>query len=325
MRTLVSDYITLENSNGLVGRFSTLGAGVASLTLNGKPLILEFADDQDYLSSMGYHGKTLGRVAGRIPDEFMLSGTYHKVPGEANKICLHGGMEDSLTFRPFEAVKEEDENETRVVFSYLSCDGEAGFPGNLELKVVYAFLKGEENILQIRYLAKCDKDTLLSLSNHMYWNIFSSKSVNDYTLQVNASKCGTFKPGSQLVVGVEDVPESLDFRTPSLLKTKLDMMVKDFPEIGTLDHTLVLDPCEGPKVVLENKDVRVEVDTDFDSVNFYVDTCLVPYNFKNCRCLSTANRRAIAIEPEACPMMSNIILKAGETYSHFITYKIMKK
>jgi aldose 1-epimerase len=325
MRTFVSDFLTLDNGHGLVGRFSTLGAGVASLTLDGKPLILEFEEDQDYLSSKGYHGKTLGRIAGRIPDEFMLNGKLYKVPGEANHICLHGGMMDSLTFRLFDAVKEEDEKETRIIFHYLSADGECGFPGNLDLFVTYAFLKGEENIFQIRYEATSDKDTLLSLSNHIYWNINASKSVNDYTLQVNASKCGSFKPGSQLVVGIEDVPECLDFRTPSLLQNKLDMMVRDYPEIGTFDHTLILDDCQGPKVILETDSIKVEVDTDFDSVNFYVDTSLVPYVFKNCRCLSNANRRAIAIEPEACPIMSNIILKAGEKYSHFMTYKISKK
>ena len=128
MRTFVSDFLTLDNGHGLVGRFSTLGAGVASLTLDGKPLILEFEEDQDYLSSKGYHGKTLGRIAGRIPDEFMLNGKLYKVPGEANHICLHGGMMDSLTFRLFDAVKEEDEKETRIISIIFPLMANVDFP-----------------------------------------------------------------------------------------------------------------------------------------------------------------------------------------------------
>lgn len=325
MRPLESDFITLNNQNGLVGRFSTLGAGVNALTLDGKPIILQFKEDADYLASSGYHGKTLGRIAGRIPDEFVLNGKYYRVPGDENHICLHGGMEDSLSYQNFQATQEEDEKETRLIFTYLSKDGEAGFPGNLEVKVIYAFLKGEENILEIRYEATSDKDTFLAMSNHMYFNIFSSLNVNDYYLQVKASKMGIFKPGSQLVVGLSDVEDCFDFREPALLKEKLDLIEKNHPEVGTLDHTLIFDQTSNPKVVLENQDLRIEVDTDFDSVNFYVDTSLLPFRFVNKEELTTSTRRAIAVEPESCPMMSNITLKAGEKYSHFMRYHFIKK
>ena len=105
MKQYETRYVTLDNGNGLVGKFSTLGAGVRSLTLDGKLLILEFEDEQAYLGSTGFHGKTLARVAGRIPDTFMIGGKTYSVLGDEQHICLHGGCSESLTYRNFEAVK----------------------------------------------------------------------------------------------------------------------------------------------------------------------------------------------------------------------------
>lgn len=325
MRHYESDYVTLDNGNGLVGRFSTLGAGVASLTLDGKPLILELEDEQTYLGSPSFYGKTLARVAGRIPDEFMIDGKLYSVEGDAQHICLHGAMFDSLTYKNFDSKVEEDDSETRVIFHYLSPDMEAGFPGNLDVKITYTMPKGNKSILKITCEAVSDKDTLFNFSNHMYWNIYGSHDVDDYTLQVKASKMGVFKPGCQLVVGIKDVEDCLDFRTPSLLKDKLDQIQKEHPEIGTLDHTFVFDDVTGPKVIMDNKDIHLEVETDLDSINFYVDTSLAPNKFTNGDYLTTATRRAIAIEPESFPLLSNILLKANEKYCHSMTFKIEKK
>ena len=326
MKQYETSYVTLDNGNGLVGKFSTLGAGVRSLTLDGKLLILEFEDEQAYLGSTGFHGKTLARVAGRIPDTFMIGGKTYSVLGDGQHICLHGGCSESLTYRNFEAVKEEDENEVRVIFHYLSKDGEAGFPGNLDTKVTYSMPKDGTNTLKITCEAVSDKDTLVSFSNHMYWNVFNSESVNDYVLQVKASKIGTFKPGTLLVVGMEDVPSCYDFRTPAVLKDKLDQIEKEHPEIGTLDNTYVFDEdADDPKVIMDTEDIHLEVSTDFDSINFYVDSCLAPYRFTNGEFLTHALRRAIAIEPETFPLLSNIVLKAGDKYSHSMSFKIDRK
>lgn len=325
MKHYETEYVTLDNGRGLVGKFSTLGAGVARLTLDGKPLILEFADEQAYLGSTGFHGKTLARVAGRIPDVFMLGGKTYSVLGDNDHICLHGGCGESLTYRNFEASEEEDDEEVRVIFHYLSPDGEAGFPGNLDTKVTYAMRK-DSDTLRITCEAVSDKDTLVSFSNHMYWNIFNSESVNDYILQVKASRIGSFKPGTLLIVGMEDVPECYDFRAPSRLKEKLDAIEKEHPEIGTLDNTYIFDEdAVGPKVIMDTKDVHLEVETDFDSINFYVDSCLAPFEFTNGAYLTHAVRRAIAIEPETFPLMSNLVLKAGEKYCHTMTFRIEKK
>lgn len=318
-----SQYFELENGLGLKAVLSSLGAGIYSLRLDDKPLILECKDQNQYLGSLSYYGKTLGRVAGRIPEEFVLSGKLYKVIGDKDGICLHGNRDLSLSFKNFDGTVEEDEEEKRVVFTIVSEDDDNGFPGELNLKVVYALSK-KKNSLKISYQCTSSKDTLLNLSNHMYWNL-NSKDVNDYIMQVNSTKCGIFKPGCQLVVGIEDVPECLDFKTPCILKDKLDAIERDIPEIGTLDHTFFLDGSDNPAVTLESEDYRLILNTDFDSVNFYVDSSLKPVTFNNSSALTTAVRRAIAIEAENMPLLSNIVLKADEVYSHYMEFVIDRK
>lgn len=318
-----SQYFELENGLGLKAVLSSLGAGIYSLRLDDKPLILECKDQNQYLGSLSYYGKTLGRVAGRIPEEFVLSGKLYKVIGDKDGICLHGNRDLSLSFKNFDGTVEEDEEEKRVVFTIVSEDDDNGFPGELNLKVVYALSK-KKNSLKISYQCTSSKDTLLNLSNHMYWNL-NSKDVNDYIMQVNSTKCGIFKPGCQLVVGIEDVPECLDFKTPCILKDKLDAIERDIPEIGTLDHTFFLDGSDNPAVTLESEDYRLILNTDFDSVNFYVDSSLKPVTFNNSSALATAVRRAIAIEAENMPLLSNIVLKADEVYSHYMEFVIDRK
>lgn len=321
-----SRFITLDNGRGLSGTFSTLGAGVRSLSLDGEPLLLELRNPDDYLSSLQFFGKTLGRVAGRIPGEFQIGSNTYKVPSDEKDICLHGGLYEGLSFRDFAASVHPSEEGPSIVFHYLSKDGEAGFPGDLDLQVIYSFPKDEDALL-IRYKAISNKDTLLSLSNHMYWNILRSKDVNDYKLFVDASEIGKFKRGTQLIVGTKKVPTCLDFRKMPDLKTKLDEIEKDIPEIGTLDHTFVLnqDRGEKPACILEAEKLTLETYTDYDAVNFYVDSSKQPGDFINNKDVSTGLRRAIAIEPELFPALDNILLKANTEYSHYMKFKIVRK
>ena len=291
-----SDYVTIKNSKGLEVTLSSLGAGVRSLHLHGKPLLLELKNEQDYLSSDQFFGKTLGRVAGRMPSEFKLGQREFHLPGDRQGICLHGGIK------------------------------EAGYPGNLSLNVLY-LLKLDALEFSILYDAYSDRDTYLSLSNHMYWNVFGSADVDDYQLQVNASRIGSFKKGTQLIIGDEPVPECLDFRRMTKLKIRLDQIQKELGAKMTLDHTYRFDEVDikKPNVILETEKLRIETYTDFDAVNFYVDSSLNPWEFSNRDDLKAAPRRGIAIEPENFPSLANIFLPAGKNYRHKMTYKLMEK
>ena len=317
-------YFCLKNGNGLEAKLSSFGAGVRFLTLNGKHLILSLKEEQDYFTCNQFYGKTLGRIAGRVPDEVILNGKGYSLPGDKDHICLHGGYTSSLSFKSFKGEEFENDAERGIVFTYLSPDGENGFPGNLLVHIYYSMPKGGKNEFRIRFEAVSDQDTLLSLSNHRYWLFPDSKDVSDYHLKVKALRRGKFRLGSELVVGCQDVPSYLDFNKNPRLGDKLDEIKKAIPDIGTLDHTyLLLGGVDS--LVLEDEGYRLSVSTDFEAVNFYVDTSLTPLAFINGEELSHTNRRAIAIEPESFPLLSNLVLKAGKVYSHGMTYSIEEK
>lgn len=324
MKNLESGYILLNNQKGLQGVFSTLGAGVRSLTLDGKPLILQPIGEQAYLQSPQLFGKTVGRFIGRIPSKVEINGVKYALEETEEGMCLHGGYFKSQTFRNYDAVVKEDEQSISACFSYLSKDGDCGFPGNLNLKVTYLFSK-DRNIFTIKYEAVSDKDTIISLSNHMYWNLSCADDVNDCQIQVKASKYGIFKDASKLICDVENVPYYLDMTKPVLLKKLLDDIEKEIPDIGTLDHSFVFDKVSDiyPQVVLSNKDYTVECYTDFDAVNLYVDSTRNPVDFVNNPNLREHVRRGIAIEPQQF-VLDHFILKANQVYSHYITYRISR-
>jgi aldose 1-epimerase len=320
-----SKYICLDNHRGLKGVFSTLGAGVKSLTLFDEPVILELKDEQTYLSSPQLFGKTVSRFIGRLPSEVEISGEKYLLKETSPGICLHGGLDDSMIYQNYEAEVVDNDQVSMVIFRGFSKDMECGFPGNLNVKASYILSK-DLNILTIKYEAVSDKDTLISLSNHMYWNLSGSENVDDCTLKVNASRYGVFKKGTQLIESIAEVPLYFDFTSPSNLKVKLDSIERNVPEIGTLDHAFVFDHVNDlqPQVVLSDSNYQIECYTDFDAVNLYVDSTLSEVDFVNNSHLIHNRRRGIAIEPQQF-VLDHFVLKANEVYSHFITYRLTKK
>lgn len=320
-----NDFISLDNHSGLRAVFSSYGAGVYSLRLDARPLILECESEDEYLSSLAFYGKSLGRVAGRIPNQFIINSKVYSLPEIELGLSLHGGKFKSFSFQTWDYKVIDDDEEAAVEFSYISKDGENGFPGQVKTKTTYSMPKGGKNILRIRLQAETSEDTLVSLSNHMYWNIFSSKDVNPYILDVKSSKIAVFKPNSLLTCGIQDIIDDVDFRGGKRLKEKLDRLKNSETNLKTLDHTFVLDKCDGPQIVLSTNDVILKTRTDFDSVNIYVDSTCKPVKFKNRESLSTSERRAICIEPQKFPSLNNLLLRKGDVFDHYFEFEIERK
>ena len=317
-----SGYLAIENDRGLKGVFTTLGAGVYSLTLHGKPLILQPVDRQVYLSSNQYFGKTMGRVIGRLKKDVKILGKECDLLAGKDGICLHGGGEKSLSFRDFSGIVFSEGDYNGVMFNYISPDGECGFPGELDVKITY-LIPLSSNELIIKQEATTTKETIISLSNHIYWNIFPDIDVNAYRLMIAATHCGTLQKQSELVVNTRVVPDYLDFTEGARLKDKLDAIKKHPGEPGTLDHPFLFDQKEPtePKVVLDTPRMKIECYTDYDGVNVYVDVTDTPVKFANG---PVKGRRAIAIEPQLFPTEKRI-LRPGEVYRHVMRYRILEK
>jgi aldose 1-epimerase len=203
---------------------------------------LGFDDVSGYESdSNQYFGCTTGRVCNRIANgEFTLDGYDYVLAKNNAPNHLHGGASRSFDKVHWLAKSSiDDDGCPSMRFSYLSRDGEEGYPGNLQVSVTYT-LK-DNNQLQIDYEAQTDKRTLVNLTNHAYWNLggAGSPTVLDHALRVDASHYtptdATLIPTGAIaqVVGTE-----LDFRESQPLGLFIDALV-DTPALG-YDHNLVL-------------------------------------------------------------------------------------
>lgn len=150
----------LKNKNGNYLVLSDLGASIVSIHVAGK-------DGKKvnlcYTKEAPFNGATIGRVANRIINsEFKLNGIVYKLPENEGTTHLHGGPQGFDKYIWLHNATEE-----KVTFFRVSKDGEAGYPGNLDVTVIYEFTN--ENELVITYKARTDKDTILNLTNHVYF------------------------------------------------------------------------------------------------------------------------------------------------------------
>jgi aldose 1-epimerase len=165
------DLYILTNKNGVEAAITNYGGTVASLKVadrNGKfeDVVLGYDNLDGYATGKAYIGATVGRYANRIAHAtFTLDGTTYALAKNDGDNHLHGGFNK----RVWTAKDVSSSAGQALELTYLSKDGEEGFPGNLPVKVVYTLT--DQNELRIDYTATTDKDTVLNLTNHAYFNL----------------------------------------------------------------------------------------------------------------------------------------------------------
>lgn len=184
------DAVVLTNAHGLQARVIAYGASLQSLSVPDRDghfadIVLGYASFQDYLDKPQYFGATVGRYANRIAKgRFVLDGHTYQVPVNNGPNSLHGGT------RGFDKVLwtidrvTHDADKASVTLSYVSPDGDMGYPGKLSVTAVYTL--DDKDQLSIAYRATTDRPTIVNLSNHAYWNLSGegSGSVMDERLTI---------------------------------------------------------------------------------------------------------------------------------------------
>ena len=179
--------ITLEGRNGLSASILTYGATLQSLCFDGRDVVLGYDSLEDYRRCGGYQGATIGRYGNRIAGgRFALGGTTYDVGcNESGRGHLHGG-ETGFDKYIWDAEILSDDGEPSVRFSLVSADGDMGYPGRLTVSVT--FTVRDENALELAYRAVSDKDTVLNLTNHAYFNLngYDGGDILDNVLTIDA-------------------------------------------------------------------------------------------------------------------------------------------
>ena len=195
------DIYTLKNSSGAETTIMTYGGTVVSLKVPDKKgslgdVVLGFDSVADYEKSTSYIGALIGRYGNRIgKGRFTLNGKEYELAVNNSPNHLHGGVKgyDKVVWT---ANPSTDTNGANVELTYLSRDGEEGYPGNLSIKVIYSLT--EKNELKIVYSAMTDKDTVVNLTHHSYFNLSGAGSgdILNHQLTLNADRFTPTDAGS---------------------------------------------------------------------------------------------------------------------------------
>jgi aldose 1-epimerase len=259
-------------------RIATYGGIVVSLKVpdrNGKPadVVLGFDNLDGYVANFNgpsdaFFGALIGRYANRIAHgSFTLDGQKYSLPLNNGENSLHGGPHGFNN-----VVWKAKPVANGVELSYLSRDGEAGYPGNLSATVRYTLVKGD---LRIEYSATTDKDTVVNLTNHSYFNLAGQGDILNHQLTLHASRftpvdAGLIPTGE--LKSVDSTP--FDFRKPTAVGARINADDAQLHLGRGYDHNWVLDTSGGQLAeaaeVYEPTSGRVlKVLTDQPGIQFY--------------------------------------------------------
>lgn len=287
---------------------------------NGKltDVVLGYDTVKEYEENDGYLGATIGRVGNRIKGgKFTLNGEDYTLAVNNGPNHLHGGLKgfDKVVWKA-------TERENSIVFSHLSPDGDEGYPGNLNA-LVEVILK--ENAITLKYCAETDKDTLINLTNHSYFNLNGKGDVLNHTLKLNADKFnvgdGDCLPTGE-IAGVENTV--MDFRTPKKIGEGVDSNEPCVKLSGGYDSNFVLNGNPAAKLQSEESGIEMTVLTDEPGVQVYSANFLTPRNGKNGAKYS--ERHALCLETQHFPdsihheSWPTCVLKTGEKFESKTTY-----
>ena len=324
---------TLTNAKGVEARIMTYGAVLVSLKVPdtaGKldDIVQGFDSLDGYIQNPPppYFGAVVGRYGNRIAKgRFTLDGKEYKLAVNNGPNALHGGL------RGFDKVvwTAKSPDTQSVELTYVSKDGEEGYPGNLTSTVTYSL--NDNNELKLEYRATTDKDTVLNLTNHSYFNLAGQGSgdVLGHQIMINADR---YTPVDAGLIPTGELPKvegtPFDFRQPHAIGERINAADQQIKLGGGYDHNFVLNrsgaSLELAARVTEPTSGRVmEVLTTQPGMPFYTGNFL-DGSFKGKGGKVYQRRYALCLETQHFPDSPNhpafptSELKPGEEY-HYIT------
>ena len=333
------DLFTLTNHNGLKAEIINYGGIIVSLWAPDRSgqqadITLGYDDLDSYLDRSPCFGAIIGRHANRIEDAcFTLNGITYQLNKNEGENQLHGGLKGfHKMIWDAEIIGETDNQSLRL--KYRSPDGEEHYPGNLDVTVIYSL--NEDNALVIEYTAVSDKDTVVNLTNHAYFNLsgHDSGDVLDHQLMIRASRFTVISKACIPTGEIRDVKGTpMDFtRLKTVGSGILNNMDDEQMKNGNgYDHNWVLDvsgkEAEKAAELYDPKSGRLmEVYTTKPGIQFYSGNYLKSAG-KGKGGVEYENRSGLCLETQFFPNamkhshFPSPILKAGEVYHHVTIYR----
>lgn len=325
---------TLTNDNGMEVCVTNFGGRIVSVMVpdkNGKmqDVVLGHDSIADYENIDGNFGALIGRYGNRIEKgKFELMGNTYNLPINNFGHSLHGGPQGFHN----QVWTANQTDKSTIELTLLSKDGDAGYPGNLNVKVVYKLTA--DNAIDITYTATTDKPTVVNLTNHSYWNLGGdpSKDILDNELMVDADEItpidSTFMTHGDFMK-VDGTP--FDFRKAKTIGQDINANDEQLKNGHGYDHNFVLNTNGdvskvAASVYSPKTGIVMDVFTTEPGVQIYVGNFL-DGKVVGKKGIAYPYRSAIALETQHYPNSPNCktypstVLKPGETYSSHTAYK----
>jgi len=329
---------TLRNGHGMEARILTYGGTLHSLTAPDRTgrfgdIVLGFDDLKSYFTSTSYIGALVGRYANRIGGaRFTLGGKNYTLAVNNGPNSLHGGIKgfDKVVWR---AKSRTTADGPALALSYLSRDGEEGFPGNLQVTAVYTLAGANE--LRVDFTATTDRLTICNFTQHSYFNLRGQGNgdILGHQLYLNSDRItpvnrDLIPPGEY--TAVDGTP--FDFRKPTAIGARIDDSHPQLQYGAGYDHNYVInkppgrlglmarvhEPSTGRVLELESTEPGVQLYT-----GNYLDDAVPGKGGKR-----YPRRSGFCLEPQHYPdspnkpMFPSVELKPGETFRSSIVYRL---
>ena len=329
-----TDLFVLRNANNMEVCITNFGGRIVSVMVPDREgvmrdVVLGFDSIRDYITIPSDFGASIGRYANRINQgRFTLDGVEYVLPRNNYGHCLHGGP-NGFQYQVYDARQTGPQE---LELTYLSKDGEEGFPGNITCKVLMTLT--DDNAIDIRYEAETDQPTIVNMTNHSYFNLDGDAGSNaEHLLTIDADYYtpvdSTFMTTGE-IAPVEGTP--MDFRTATAIGARIDNY--DFEQLKNghgYDHNYVLntqgDISQVAAKVYDPKSGRtLEVYTNEPGIQFYAGNFL-DGTVKGKHGIYYPLRSALCLETQHYPDSPNkadwpsVVVRPGEKYHSTCIYK----
>ena len=249
-----TELVVLKNQNGMEACLTNYGGRLVSLCVPDKDgkmtdVVLGYdniAQYADTLNSPSDYGSSVGRYANRIKDaKITVAGKEYKLRANDNVNTLHGGGNTGWLNQVYDIQSRTDSS---VVFAITAPDGENGFPGTVKATATYTVKN--DNTLDIVFEATTDKETVINMTNHAYFNLNGDFSKDGFN-QVMYINADNFTPSDALYIptgeikSVEGTP--MDFRQPKVLSEACDTTYDQIKNATGYDHNWCLNTYKDGK------------------------------------------------------------------------------
>lgn len=325
---------SFENKNGMVVEVTDFGVTIVKVIVpdqNGKKddIVLGYDTIDGYFENGSFFGSTIGPSANRIANaSFVVDGKRCQLSVNDGANNLHSDYELGYHKMLWDAVIKDDNS---VQFSLEDQDGNMGFPGNKKIEMTVVLT--DENELKLIYHAESDKNTLINMTNHSYFNLagHNAAPILEHKLCIFASAYTPVVPGAIPTGEIAPVAGTpFDFTKPVAIGARIETENEQLKIGQGYDHNWVIDGFDGSirkiaEVTEENSGRTMEVYTDQPGVQFYAGNCIAPVTGK--AGAAYGKRSGFALETQVFPNsvnqenFPNAIFGPGKDYDTTTIYK----